>query len=214
MAEHSRSSFAMSILPYILRITWQHTFRYYSKICLAHLHDKAHICAKFHGNRAKTEKVVCNTIFSIILAHKTWAVTMATHLLSLSRNVSCWPTSQHSIRIPWKLAIHWWSSFAMKHLVLCFVHNMPLPWQRTFCLCRNICLAHNRLQTNICTTLKIDQKLWEEFATQDLNPFLPIICHYHGNILSGTVEKCVLHIYNPRHTSVASFMTIGQKFRK
>ena len=43
---------------------------------------------------------------------------------------------------------------------------------------------------------------------------LPLICRYHGNVLSGTVKKCVLHIYNQRHTSVPSFMEIGQKLRK
>ena len=52
-----------------------------------------HICTKFQGNRSKTEKIIRNARFSIILAHNMWAVNMATHFLSLSRNVSCWPTS-------------------------------------------------------------------------------------------------------------------------
>ena len=125
-------------------LPWQRTFGYCRKMRLAHLQPKAHMCAKFHGNRAKTEKGVCNPKFSIILAHNIWAVTMATHFLSLSRNVSCWPTSKdkHSIWIPWELEEHWWSSFAMKHFALYFANNMPLPWQHTFCHCRNMCLAH------------------------------------------------------------------------
>ena len=39
------------------------------KMRLAHLQPKAHMCAKFYGNWAKTEKEVCNTKFSNILAH-------------------------------------------------------------------------------------------------------------------------------------------------
>ena len=49
--------------------------------------------------------------------------------------------------------------------------------------------------------------------------FVPIfahICHYHGNILTGTVEKCIVYIYmyNPRHTYVPSFMGISRKLRE
>ena len=62
--------------------------------------------------------------------------------------------------------------------------------------------------------MKIDQKLREEFATQDLSPLLPIICRYHGNTFSDTIEKYVLHIYTPRQTSIPSFMEIWQKLRK
>ena len=35
---------------------------------------------------------------------------------------------------------------------------------------------------------------------QDLYPFLPIICHYHGNILLDTVEKmCLVHLHPKAH---------------
>ena len=44
--------------------------------------------------------------------------------------------------------------------------------------------------------------------------FFAIICHYHGNMVSGTCEKCVLHIYFPRPMCVPNFMSIGQKTRK
>ena len=56
---------------------------------LAHLHPKTHICAKFHRNQVKTEEIVYNTKFSIILAHNIimrLEITMSTHLLSLSKN--------------------------------------------------------------------------------------------------------------------------------
>ena len=33
-------------------------------------------------------------------------------------------------------------------------------------------------------------------------PIFAIICRYHGNTLSTTFKKCVLHIYTPRQTSV------------
>ena len=36
----------------------QHTFCHCPKMCLAHLHPKTNICAKFHENRSKTEEVV------------------------------------------------------------------------------------------------------------------------------------------------------------
>ena len=79
-----------------------------------------------------------------------------------------------------------------------------------------ICVLHINIfrWTSVPTFMKIDQKLREEFATQDLSPLLPIICRYHGNTFSDTIEKYVLHIYTPRQTSVPSFMEIGQKLRK
>ena len=39
-------------------LPWQHTFYHCQKMCLAHLHPKANICAKFHENWWKTEEVV------------------------------------------------------------------------------------------------------------------------------------------------------------
>ena len=39
-------------------LPWQHSFCHCRKMCLAHLHPKAHICAKFHENWSKTEEVV------------------------------------------------------------------------------------------------------------------------------------------------------------
>ena len=44
--------------------------------------------------------------------------------------------------------------------------------------------------------------------------FFAVICCYHGNALSATVEKCILHIYTPRQTSGLNSMRIVQKLRK
>ena len=45
-------------------LPWQHTFYHCQKMCLAHLHPKANICAKFHENWWKTEEVVRDARFS------------------------------------------------------------------------------------------------------------------------------------------------------
>ena len=66
------------------------------KWCLAHLHPKANICAKFHENWSQTEEVVRDARF-------------------------------------------------FPH----FCHNMPLPWQHSFCHCRKMCLAHLHSKANI-----------------------------------------------------------------
>ena len=44
-------------------LPWQHTFYHCQKMCLAHLHPKANICAKFHENWWKTEEVVRDARF-------------------------------------------------------------------------------------------------------------------------------------------------------
>ena len=77
-------------------LPWQHTFYHCQKMCLAHLHPKANICAKFHENWSQTEEVVRDARF-------------------------------------------------FPH----FCHNMPLPWQHSFCHCRKMCLAHLHSKANI-----------------------------------------------------------------
>ena len=61
-----RVLFAMQDLPpffaHNIWLPWQHTFCHCQKLCLAHLHPKANICAEFHENRSKTE--VRNYIFA------------------------------------------------------------------------------------------------------------------------------------------------------
>ena len=39
-------------------LPWQHSFCHCRKMCLAHLHSKANISAKFHENWSQTEEVV------------------------------------------------------------------------------------------------------------------------------------------------------------
>ena len=50
-------------------LPWQHTFYHCQKMCLAHLHPKANICAKFHENWWKTEEVVRDARFSPHFCH-------------------------------------------------------------------------------------------------------------------------------------------------
>ena len=96
--------FPPNYLPWYA-VTIAHTFCHCPKICLAHLHPNANICAKFHENWSKTEEVVRDARFPPI-----------------------------------------------------FPHNMPLPWQRTFCHCPKMCLAHLHPKANICA--KICAKTW------------------------------------------------------
>ena len=80
---------------------------------------------------------------------------------------------------------------------------MPLPWQHTFCHCqKKMCLTLLHPKANIYA--KFHENWWKtEEVVRDARfpPILAIICRYHGNTLSATVEKCVLHIYTSRHTS-------------
>ena len=144
-------------------LPWQHTFCHCQKLCLAHLHPKANICAEFHENRSKTEEVVRDARFPPFFAHNIW-----------------------------------------------------LPWQHTFCHCQKLCLAHLHPKANICAKFhEKSVKNWGSSSRRKIFPhLLPIICSYHGNTLSTTVEKYVLHIYTPRQTSVPNSMRISQKLRK
>ena len=148
---------------FIMPLPWQRTFCHCRKMCLAHLHPKANICAKFHENRSKTEEVVRHAIFPPICCH-----------------------------------------------------NMPLPWQRTFCHCQK-CVLHiyTHAQTNIWAKFYDNRSKTEQVVrVARFTPNFTILCRYHGNALSVTVEKCVLHIFIPRQTSVPNSMRIGQKLRK
>ena len=91
----SRRKIFPPFLPYAVTMA-THFLPLSKKMCLAHLHPKANICAKFHENWWKTEEVVRDARF-----------------------------------------FH-------------FCHNMPLPWQHSFCHCRNMCLAHLHPKAHIC----------------------------------------------------------------
>ena len=78
--------------------------------------------------------------------------------------------------------------------------------------CQKMCLAHLHPKANICA--KFHENWWKtEEVVRDarFSPIFAIICRYHGNTLSTTFKKCVLHIYTPRQTSVPNFMRIGEK---
>ena len=47
-----------------------------------------------------------------------------------------------------------------------------------------------------------------------ISRFIAIICCYHGNAVSDTFKKCVLHIFILRPMCVLSFRSIAQKLRK
>ena len=139
-------------------LPWQHTFYHCQKMCLAHLHPKANICAKFHENWWKTEEVVRDARFFPHFCHN-YAVTMCNTLSTTVKK--------------------------------CVLH------------------IYTPRQTSVPNFMRIGRKT-EEASSCDCKIFPPvfaIICRYHGNTLSVTVEKCVLHIYTPRQTSLPNFMT-------
>ena len=96
-------------------LPWQHTFYHCQKMCLAHLHPKANICAKFHENWWKTEEVVRDARFSPHFCHN-MPLQWQQHFLPLSKNVSCTSTPQgkHLCQISWELVKNWGSSSRRK----------------------------------------------------------------------------------------------------
>ena len=185
-------------------------------MCLAHLHPKAYICAKFHENWWKTEEVVRDARFFPNFCHNMplpWQHTFY-HCQKMCLAV-CTPQGKHLCQISWELVKNWGSSSRRK-IFPHFCHNMQLPWQHTFYHCQKMCLAHLHPKANICAIFH--ENWWKtEEVVRDARFFPPIfaiICRYHGNTLSTTVKKCVLHIYTPGHTSVPNFMRIGEKLRK
>ena len=67
------------------------------------------------------------------------------------KHVSCTSTPQgkHLCQISWELVKNWGSSSRRK-ISPHFCHNMPLPWQHSFCHCRKMCLAHLHPKAHIC----------------------------------------------------------------
>ena len=89
--------------------------------------------------------------------------------------------------------IRWISKFCF----LNFWHNMPLPWQHTFRHCQKYFLHIYTLRQHY-----VPNFIWNAF----LPTIFGIICRYHGNTLSSTVEKCVLHNYTyGQHVCQISF---------
>ena len=196
-------------------LPWQHTFYHFQKMCLAHLHPKANICAKFHENWWKTEEVVRDARFSPNFCHNMplpWQHTFY-HCQKM-----CLAHLHPKANICAKFHENWWKTEEVvrdARFFPHFCHNMPLPWQHSFCYCQKMCLAHLHPKANI--RAKFHENWWKtEEVVRDARffPFFAIICRYHGNTLSTTVQKYVLHIYTPRQTSVPNFMRIGEKLRK
>ena len=156
-------------------LPWQHTFYHCQKMCLAHLHPKANICAKFHENWWKTEEVVRDARFS--------------------------PNFCHNMPLPWQQSFCHCRKMCLAHLHpkanICaqfyenwskteevvrdarffphFCHNMPLPWQQSFCHCRKMCLAHLHPKANICAQFYENWSKTEE-VVRDAR-FFPHFCH-------------------------------------
>ena len=96
-------------------LPWQHTFYHCQKMCLAHLHPKANICAKFHENWWKTEEVVRDARFFPHFCHNKplpWQHSFChcqkmclAHLHSKA-NISA--------KFPWELVKNWGSSSRRK----------------------------------------------------------------------------------------------------
>ena len=163
------------------------------KMCLAHLHPKAKICAKFHENWWKTEEVVRDARFSPHFCHNMplpWQHTFC-HCQKM-----CLAHLHPKANISAKFHENWWKTEEVvrdARFFPHFCHNMPLPWQHTFFHCRKMCLAHLHPKANICA--KFHENWWKtEEVVRDaiFSPHFAIICRYHDNTLSATVEKCVL----------------------
>ena len=153
---------------------------------------------------------------------------MATHFLPLSKNMSCTSTPQgkHLCQIPWESVKNWGSSSRRKifpHFlpIICRYHGNALfatavtMATHFLPLSKNVSCTSTPQDKHLCQISWESVKNWGSSSRRKIFPhFLPIICRYHGNALFATVEKCVLHIYTPRQTSVPNFMRIGQKLRK
>ena len=155
---------------------------------------------------------------------------MATHILPLSPNVSYTFTlqSEHVCQVWFKNAfspqllayvvtmathfppflkkflahLHLKANMQTQFLLNCLWNvlffsfwNMLLPWQRTSRHCPKMC--HAQLHFNV--------NMYAKFYLKCISPsILGIICCYHGNTLSSTVKKCVLH-YTIRPPCVPNF---------
>ena len=130
-------------------LPWQHTFYHCQKMCLAHLHPKANICAKFHENWWKTEEVVRDARFFPHFCHNMplpWQHTFY-HCQKM-----CLAHLHPKANICAKFHENWWKTEEVvrdARFFPHFCHNMPLPWQHSFCHCRKMCLAHLHSKANI-----------------------------------------------------------------
>ena len=158
-------------------LPWQHTFYHCPKMCLAHLQLKANFCAKFHENWSKTEEVVCDARFPPFFCHDMPLPWQRTFCHCQKKCVLHIYTPRQTyvpnfMRIGEKLheeVVH------DARFSPYFCHNMPLPWQHTFCHCQKMCPAHLYPKANICA--KFHENWWKtEEVVRDARffpPFLP-----------------------------------------
>ena len=156
-------------------LPWQHTFYHCQKMCLAHLHPKANICAKFHENWWKTEEVVRDARFSPHFCHNMalpWQHTFY-HCQKM-----CLAHLHPKANICAKFHENWWKTEEVvrdARFFPHFCHNMPLPWQHNFYHCQKMCLAHLHPKANICA--KFHENWWKtEEVVRDAR-FPPHFCH-------------------------------------
>ena len=197
-------------------LPWQHTFYHCQKMCLAHLHPKANICAKFHENWWKTEEVVRDARFSPHFCHNMplpWQHTFY-HCQKM-----CLAHLHPKANICAKFHENWWKTEEVvrdARFFPHFCHNMPFTMATHFLpLSKNVSCTSTPQGKHLCQISWELVKNWGSSSRRKIfPPIFAIICRYHGNTLSTTVKKCVLHIYTPRQTSVPNFMRIGEKLRK
>ena len=147
-----------SVLPYAVTMA-THFLPLSKKMCLAHLHPKANICAKFHENWWKTEEVVRDARFPPHFCHNMplpWQ-----HFLPLSKKM-CRAHLHPKANICAKFHENWWKTEEVVRdaRIFHFCH-MPLPWQHTFCHCQKKCVLHiyTPRQTSVPNFMRIGEKL-------------------------------------------------------
>ena len=158
-------------------LPWQHTFCHCPKMCPTHLHFKGNMCAKFN------KIMLFPSIVGIICYH-------GNTFSPILKIVSCTstPEGQHVNPISFE--------FLVKFLVFSFWNNTLLPWQRTSRPYPKMC--HAQLHFNVNMYAKFDLKC--------ISPSIfGIICRFHGNTLSSTVKKCILHNYTIQLSCVPNF---------
>ena len=123
------------------------------KMCLAHLHPKANICAKFHENWWKTEEVVRDAKLCRYHGNALSA--------TVKKNVSCTSTPQgkHLCQISWELVKNWGSSSRRKifpiFAIICRYHGNTLS-----ATVKKMCLAHlHPRRTSVPNFMRIGEKL-------------------------------------------------------
>ena len=184
-------------------LPWQRTFHQVKKYVL-------HI---YTSRPTSVLTYISNALFSSI-----FGIMCRYHGNTLSatvENVSCTftPKGRHLFRIPWESVKNWGSSSRRK----ISPYSLPIIYGTMathFLPLLKLSCTSTPQGKHLCRIPWESVKNWGSSSRRKIFPhFLPIIYGYHGNTLSATVKNCVLHIYNPRQTSVPNSMRIGQKLK-